>query len=376
MLVSKKEYNKEITIDKNVIKEIHDFFTNKIVIASKDISCYKATIELEEKKTEDGDSIIGEYNEKYNFNTTEKVFLLKGSSIRIRFITSGSGYLRFYCECCNDNGEIELVCIDKPMTDEEKQSLIFKKTLPTPLSAKNQKILDSMPSPEKVVSDLFTTNLVLLQKSEEFNARCEVRKKKLKRHFWGGMIGKILGVFGTLACGVGLVVSKSDNLFNNPTSIAGNELSESTLNIMNTIDGFGAGICMGVLALLGWLGLIKLIECLTDNFVSKKRNIWHKLYKIFYGRDYKEAERNEDLYNVMNKEELYNLENVSIDSIEDKRPRLLSVGKIRKEKYKKNLELYRTVDKDNKEVFEFPDFPKGIGEYENGTTPLKKRPTK
>ena len=362
MLVSKSEYNKEITIDKNVIKEIKDFFTGKIVIASKDIACNRATVDLREKKDSDGEIVIGEYNEVFTPNTTgEKVFLLKGSSIRIRAIIHGDGYLRFYCECCNDNGEIELVYVDKTIYDEDMKRLVFNKTLPTPINPKYQKVLDNMTTPEQFVSDLFTTNLVLLRKSEEFNARCEVRKKKLKRGFWGYIAGEILGTLGVLIGGGALTINLGvGDKVNNPTSILGTELSEKTVSAMNTIDSIGASICISIIFLLGFLGILKLTEHLTDNFVSKKRNIWHKLYKLIHGEDYEETERNEDLYNVMNEEELYNLEKVSITSIEDKKPRLLSVGKIKKEKYKKDLELYRTVDKNDKSVFTFPEFPSGI----------------
>lgn len=344
MLVSKKEYNKEITIEKNIIKDICDFYTGKIVMAVKDIECSRAETDSE--------------------GNEEKIFLLKGSSVRIRSIEEGDKYLRFCCECCNDKGEIEAVTIDKPIV---KEKLVFKKTFSTPISSENQKKIDKIPTAEQVMSDLFTTNLVLLRKSEEFNDRQEERDSKLRRGHYGYQIFEGLSIFGSLMGGYKVTTSISPELLSDSsTGIAelGIEYTEKTLDIMQNIDTIGFGVIISVVFLIGWLGILTLIQHLTDKFVSKKKNIWRRLYKWIHGEDYKETDRNEDLYNAMNEEELYNLEKVSITSITDRKPRLLSVGKIKKEKYKKDLELYRTVkDGSGKEVFEFPSFPTGMEGY-------------
>lgn len=356
MLVSKQEYNKEITIDKNVIREIKDFFTGKIVIASKDISCNKAHINIQKDK---------EDNEITSFvSDSETVFLLKGSSIRINKIESYSEYLRFYCECCGEDGKIELVCIDKPLSSKEQSKLIFNKTLSTPISPKYQKMLDDMPSPEQAVSDFFTSNLVLLRKSEEFNNRQALRQKKLKRKRIGWLIAKIAGTFFNLIGGfvIGLSIEHSGTM----TEVMGTPLTDGTIKVIDYINEIGCGFFMGFMFGFWYFFIFQIIVWLTDSYVSKKKNIWHKLYKWIYGKDYGDVEGNEDLYDIMNREELYNLENMSINSIEDKKPRLLSVGKIKKEKYKKNLELYRTVDKGEKEVFEFPAFPSAEGVETSG----------
>lgn len=328
MLVSKKEYNKEITIEKNIIKDICDFYTGKIVMAVKDIECSRTETDSE--------------------GNQEKIFLLKGSSVRIQSIEEGDGYLRFHCECCNDKGEIETVTIDKPIV---KENLVFKKTFSTPISSENQKKIDEIPTAEQIMSDLFTTNLVLLRKSEEFNDRQEERDKKLRWGNYGYQVFEGLSIFGSLIGGYKVA-----------------EYAEKTLDIMQNIDTVGFGVIISVNFLVGWLGILMLIQNLADEFVSKKKNIWRRLYKWIHGEDYKETDRNEDLYNTMNEEELYNLEKVSMTSITDRKPRLFSVGKIKKEKYKKDLELYRTVkDGNGKEVFEFPSFPTGTEGYNEKT---------